>query len=239
MDKWPVVMPVRGGLDQCRKAIDSVLAQSVDVELFVVNNSVLEDLALTACLADLEAKDKRVYVSAHVPALSVSASWNSWLCPLFGLDADWALVINSDVELHKDTYVSLVKTGQDFVTGVGISPVEPEVPAPDLGRPLTTHPDFSCFLIRKGVFLRVGLFDEAFRPAYMEDWDYHRRMTLAGIRALKADVPFWHRSCGTSKENPTVRTELGYREVTNPYYVSKWGRAWPDETFNVPFMGVL
>jgi len=232
---WPIIMPVRGGLAHTKAAIKSALTQTVTTRLYISNNSVLEDPKLTTYLLELEVADPRVTVIANEPRLCVAASWNQWLCQLFGRGEPWALVVNSDVKLHPQTYEALVKTGAPFITGVGVRLKRGKIlEPPDLATPLRSHPDFSCFLVRREAFIRVGLFDEAFWPAYMEDWDYHRRMKLAGVPAMQANIPFIHlaRSVGRSRE---IAKDLEYRRVTNQYYVGKWGAPWPDETLTIPF----
>lgn len=61
------------------------------------------------------------------------------------------------------------------------------------------HPDFSCFLIRREVWDKVGPFNDTYRGAYAEDADYHIRMHRAGIHAVCIDLPFYHVGAGTIK----------------------------------------
>lgn len=62
-------------------------------------------------------------------------------------------------------------------------------PRQDATRP---HPDFSCFMMSRECYARVGPFDERYQPAWFEDNDYHIRMHRAGITAYAIDLPFWH-----------------------------------------------
>ena len=243
---FPVIMPVRGGGLFVLKAIRSAFQQTVPTMIHVINNG-NENPELTEKLLALEVEHPtRVFVEQNHEPACVARSWNQGLCRVFGKGSPWALVINSDVQLHPRAYEVLLSTSRDFITGVGVSPLEGvdagefertfvEDHPPDLSREFRPHPDFSCFLIRREVFLRVGLFDETFRPAYMEDWDYHRRMDLAGVVAGAVDVPFLHWACGTSKVNEQVQRDLGYRRVTNEYYRRKWGAHNPGEFLAVPF----
>jgi GT2 family glycosyltransferase len=60
------------------------------------------------------------------------------------------------------------------------------------------HPDFSCFLIWKDVYEKVGSFDEL-PCGFYEDNMYHVRMHRRGVQALCIDVPFFHYSSATLK----------------------------------------
>lgn len=64
---------------------------------------------------------------------------------------------------------------------------------------IRSHPDFSCFLMRREVWERVGPFNESYAGGYVEDADYHLRMHRAGIEAISIQIPFYHIACGTQK----------------------------------------
>jgi GT2 family glycosyltransferase len=152
------------------------------------------------------------------------------------------LVVNNDTEFREDTYERLwqhqVDSGRHFVTAVSVGTkeqlesgeVEPE------RRGERPHPDFSCFLIDKYCWTRVGPFDPHFRPAFREDQDYHWRMKQAGVEAVCIDLPFLHYASQTVKNNPKDAEKVakwdGFRER---YYKEKWGGMWPEEKFKEPF----
>lgn len=81
-----------------------------------------------------------------------------------------------------------------------------EAPDPAAKRP---HPDFSCFLIRKSVWEKVGTFDERFAGAFCEDSDYHVRMHQLGIKAEALELPFYHFGSATVKlADPAERKRI-------------------------------
>lgn len=190
------------------------------------------------------------------PQRSVAAGWNQALSWLFtprwqdgstpiGSRVEYALVCNNDVLLRPDTYRHLAADGGGFVTAVGTrdpekiaarkwESVPPDIreypfldyPAPDPAnkRP---HPDFSCYLIRRETWEKVGPFDENYKRAFVEDQDYHVRLHKAGIRAECLDLPFLHYGSMTIKNAECEeQQEISAQAAANrTYFQEKWGFA--------------
>lgn len=168
---------------------------------------------------------KDVWQIYSSPPRSVAASWNMALELVFNAAAsDYALVVNNDVELRPDTYRLLVEDGGGFVTAVGVRELSNtlSVPNPNAKRP---HPDFSCFLIRREVYQKIGPFDENFLIAFCEDGDYDLRMYKAGIRAYCIDLPYLHHGSMTVKnaEPGEVRKIQEQAAKNRLYFKNKWG----------------
>lgn len=193
------------------------------------------------------------------PAKSVAASWNQGLKHIFDArNATHCLVVNNDVLLRPDTYLWLLAANSLFITAGGSQDpkeVEPKPKLlgydairkkevywldadgnrivyhhpPDLDAARSHHPDFSCFLIKRDVFRKVGDFDERFGIAYGEDCDYHVRMHRAGVRAEKLpDLPFLHYASGTKRSfagvDSTKITEIDVQAERNrEYFRNKYG----------------
>jgi FkbM family methyltransferase len=87
------------------------------------------------------------------------------------------------------------------------------------------HPDFSCYLIRKEVWERVGKFDEGYKMAFCEDNDYHVRLHMAGVDAHSIDLPFYHVGSNTINTLPTAEREelCKAADANREYFKSKWG----------------
>jgi len=87
------------------------------------------------------------------------------------------------------------------------------------------HPDFSCYLIRKETYETVGPFDEHFKTAFCEDWDYHVRLHKAGITAHCIDLPFLHLSSQTVRNSSLKEQERIYTQAkaNREYFREKWG----------------
>jgi GT2 family glycosyltransferase len=223
MSAW-IICPVLNGFHYTRDAVADFLAQDIgNVEILIVANSPTD-----GTLEWLRTQPRNVHVMHLTPPRSVAYSWNRALEYVFGLGEEYALVVNNDVRLRPDTFRLLVEDGGPFVTAVGVrDPKKIEPPYSRPGAPPRPHPDFSCFLIRKEVWEKVGPFDEKFEGAYAEDWDMHVRMHEAGIEAYCLDLPFLHFAAGTIKstENEEVDAIHTQASKNRKYFKEKWGFA--------------
>lgn len=243
----PIICPVRNNLHLTRKAVATFQAQDIEggVEILVVNNASSDG---TNEWLQTQKEVGHVY---YAPPVSVAESWNRMLQVVFKWGAEYALVVNNDVELRPDTYRLLVDDGGGFVTAVGTRdaekikslphdqlnqvtdeflrregawglPLSYPLPDPAAKRP---HPDFSCFLIRREVYERVGPFDEGFKIAFCEDCDYDLRLYKSGIRAYCLDLPFLHHGSATIKnaDPAEVRKIQVQAQRNREYFKSKWG----------------
>jgi glycosyltransferase involved in cell wall biosynthesis len=188
----PVLMLVRNSLELTKISVGSVLTQDIPTTLWVVNND--SDEATTAWLKMMS---DTIRVWNCRPQLGVSRGWNMGLEYLFETAGfEHVLVVNNDVTLRQDCYRELLKDGGGFVTAVSVG--DPEQLAWDGQHRKRPHPDFSCYLIRREVWERVGRFDETMMH-YASDADFHVRMDRAGIEAYTIGVPFFHYASGTLK----------------------------------------
>jgi len=230
----PIVCLVRDNLHLTRRAVDSFKAQDIHggVELFIVNNDSKDNTAFWL------ATQKDIATAHFCPQIGVAGGWNYALKSVFKLGAEYALVVNNDVELRPHTYRHLVESGEGFVTGVGVTEWPHEIPSIHNMRP---HPDFSCFLIRRRVYEQVGPFDEGFQGAYCEDWDYHVRMHKAGVNAYCLDLPFLHHVSATEKSSDLAESRRiqARAEKNREYFKRKWGVAGASEEYYALFRNTV
>lgn len=223
----PVIMLTLNNLALTRKAVASVLAQDIPVELLVIDNGSTDGTVEWLHSA------KGLSAVFPSPAFSVAAAWNFGLRHFFRGGADYVFVLNNDIQLRPDTYRHLVMDGGGFVTAVGTDDPEKIKPVTFIvthtfqeGRPAYSkpmgagyplpdplrkrnHPDFSAFVIRREVYEKVGPFNEAFLGGYCEDSDYHCRLHAAGITAYCLDLPFLHWGAQTVKSaNPADQKRI-------------------------------
>lgn len=243
-----VICPVRNNLHLTKKAIETFRAQDIEggVSILVINNQ------STDGTMDWLKTQKDISVLHAYPAMSVAESWNAGLKSILDTGRqDYCLVVNNDVELRPDTYRRLVEDGGGFVTAVGVRDaklIQPDslgfgpsdltvartpmyaAPDPAKKRP---HPDFSCFLIRREVWEKVGQFDEGFKIAYAEDADYHVRMHKAGITAYCLDLPFLHHGAMTIKNSDPreIKKIQVQAEKNREYFKSKYGFVLASEEY--------
>lgn len=217
-----VIMPIYCGTTMTRSAIESVLHQDAPTHLFAVLNG-----ATDGAQSYVQSLDPhRVTYVSYQPQKGVSYAWNRALEWVFGRGAESVLVVNNDIVLRPDTYRLLLADGGEFVTGVGSS--DPKCIA-ELSVPTTAsrpHPDFSCFLIRRSTWERIGQFDESM-VNYCSDGDMHLRLHRSGIEAYCIDLPFYHRASGTLKELDAVAQAVlqNQAEDDRKAFERKWGCA--------------
>ncbi len=186
-----ILMPVRAGIRDTQVAIESCLQQTMDDICILTIDDASQDCS--HYLRSLRGPFIQItYSRPH----GLNHAWNEGLRWAFNkMRQPHVLVINNDVQLRTDTYQTLVDDGGGFVTGVGVKDLADTNHINASSR--SPHPDFSCFLIRKQVWDKVGEFDETFW-AWASDCDYHVRMNQAGIEAYALDLPFHHRGGGSS-----------------------------------------
>lgn len=187
----PVIIPVRTGLAMTRATMESVAAQDIDggVAPIVIDNDSGDCAPFIRSL--------NCVTMSYRPDKGLHYVWNRALTLAFThMDAQYVLVINNDIEMRPDTYRLLVADGGAFVTGIGVDTRAQTAHTHVENKSL--HPTFSCFLIRRETWQRVGQFNEAFY-AWAGDCDYHVRLHRAGIKAYALDLPFYHIGSGTLK----------------------------------------
>lgn len=217
----PILMLCHNSLALTRVALRSILAQDVEVEILVVNQGSTD--GTREYLGSLYPLVKTIH---FYPQKGVSHGWNQGLRHIFQSGGQTCLVVNNDVRLRSDTYRLLLEDGGGFVTAVGVSDDSKVREGGVLGerRP---HPDFSCFLIRREVWEKVGEFDEGFVGGYAEDWDFHVRLHKAGVEAYCIDLPFFHYAAGTLKSSEAEEQEKIQQQAgrNRSYFEKKWGFA--------------
>lgn len=157
--------------------------------------------------------------------LGVAPSWNVGMIQLTSV-ADWCVFMGSDIALAPGDLAKLNAAAYRN---------------PDAGRVCANH-GYSLFAVGGCARQRVGLFDENFRPAYLEDCDYDYRITLAGLP--KVEVPDCQAVHGhgtltgscTIHSDPVLRERNGITHGNNfEYYRRKWGGNNGEEKFKHPF----
>ena len=236
----PVVMLVRNALALTKKAVASVLAQDLPVQLHIVDNDSSDGTAEWLASGD----PPGIMWHTFKPPLGVSSGWNFALTDLFRR-FEHVLVVNNDVVLRPDTYRELLADGGPFVTAVSVDDIA-RIEG-DWWKCQRPHPDFSAFLIRREVWEKVGGFDESM-VLYASDNDFHVRMHKAGIEAYTIGIPFYHVASGTLKtaredeywriqqqadrDRERFQAKWGCKVGSAEYYQGLFGHGAPDEKEN-------
>ena len=206
-------IPTLSRFDLLEQCIDSALAGTVAPDAVVV-----VDNSAGHC-------PRRADVTYLVPDhnVGVAAGWN--LIAAHSGDAD-LLICNDDVVLERDTLALLLEVAAaDDRAGI-VSPIEGQ--------------RFCCFYLRRAAYQDVGPFDESFWPAYFEDNDYHRRLTLANWASPIALSAVEHAHSATMQREDPASMQLHHARFRSNArrYARKWGGAVGQETVTEPYRGL-
>lgn len=193
-----------------------------------------------------EEKKELIYIN-NTRNEGVAKSWNQGIEKAKNTyECNHFIVVNNDIVLKKCTIDRMIEDLEREDLGMVTAwNVNGEIDTPDklvkyeipILQKFTEAPDFSCFMIKESTINKVGYFDENFWPAYFEDNDYHYRMKLKGIRAVKDNQAlYYHYGSCTVKENEGIGKVNNENYLINKeYYIKKWGGEPGNETFETPF----
>jgi GT2 family glycosyltransferase len=210
----PVLILTHNCLELTKKCVESVRAQDVPTLIAIIDNGSTDGTREWV-------SDENIQTVLFTENLGVSVGWNVGLNLAF-TSHEHVLCLNNDTQLPPYFYRKLISCGVPFVTGmdVGMSHL-PETP-PEFS-PLVPHPDFSCFLIRRDCWDKVGPFDERM-VIYASDCAYHVESHRKGIPLWKANVPYNHERSSTlnrasNKERAIIQAQANKdREVFKSIY---------------------
>ena len=177
----------------------------------------------SSSIARAVARGATVSVLSPGRNLGVAASWNAILREAHPRYA--TVISNDDVTLGPRTLEWLYSKDaidrHDFIIAEG-----------------GHHANGWClFLQAPSCAEKVGFYDENFYPAYYEDTDYHRRMTLAGIEPFRLPTDHAYEGWATIKlegyGGPTYRGQ----QRNLDYYTRKWGGPPGEEKVVAAFGG--
>jgi GT2 family glycosyltransferase len=151
----------------------------------------------------------------------LSNSWNEGMINIFKED-DVAILVNDDCVFSKGDVIRMIEKSQE---GAGT-----------IAENLAAHA-FSCIAINKKTFETVGCFDQNFFPAYFEDLDYARRVTLSGLAfTICKGTNVHHTKSYNYHNNDKLRKQqLKTFPKNEQYYQSKWGGKIGQERYDKPF----
>jgi GT2 family glycosyltransferase len=228
-----VILPCWNGMQFLPNALKSIRAQDINggVRILAVNDNSLDNTG--PYLRAQQDITTIAFDSNHY----VSHTWNHCLKFIFDREKqDYALVLNQDVKLRKDTYRLLVADGGLFVTCVGTSSGALFPGDEHISGEKRPHPDYSCYLIRRECWERVGPFDETMRH-WNSDGDHHIRMHQKGINAYCLSLPFWHFAAGSMKTagSEDLKRLKDQALLDKAAFKAKWGCAMGTPEYNAMF----
>tara|TARA_R110002167_G_scaffold331293_1_gene537997 strand:+ start:368 stop:1090 length:723 start_codon:yes stop_codon:yes gene_type:complete len=199
------------------------LLQSLDAEidhLVIINNGPYSH----ECWKE-GAKGKAKKVSVHTQDNSgVAAGWNMIIKDAPG--AAYWMILNDDVVLGEGDLEKLDK--------------ECKKADPEVSIYMPEHVCLGMMGLMRNTIKKVGLFDENYYPAYLEDCDFNRRTALSGLRhqQLKG-FKCIHEGSASNNKDPIFAKLCGVAciDALRPYHVKKWGGEGGKETFFTPYDG--
>jgi GT2 family glycosyltransferase len=205
---------------------ESVARSAHDVTWYIHHHS---DNAEIEAIVDDFAVDYRVQFVPHRVNRGLARSWNECLRSSADERNDLFLLLNDDLHFRDDGFDQFV----DFAEGrqhdnalVFVTGFEPRTN-------LTRPQGFACCAIAPQAVASIGYLDENFFPAYCEDIDYMRRITLAGLQmATDERVLVEHVRNATTLANPDLR---GANKASREYFVRKWGGTPEQPVYAHPF----
>lgn len=220
-----IVLLCRNNIALSRECLKSLRAQTVPCEILVIDN------ASTDATKQWLRAELGIRAMTYEEPLSVAACWNAALRWAWSQGYSEALVVNNDTWLLPETYETLsswAAADDGRTTGMVTCVSRRERSELAYAKPFShrPNPDFSCFLIQRWAWERVGGFDEHYLVAFAEDAEMHVRMHRAGILAECIDLPFLHHGSQTVKRADEIeRRRIGRQADKNrEYFFQKWGK---------------
>jgi len=193
-----LIVPVLNRYDLLQRMLSSI--DYPVKHLLVIDNGasmVLEDM-------EVDVPDC-VEFTTYLPMpanLGVAASWNLGI-KSFPYDDRWFFASN-DVVFKPGALERLCEARTDEIT---LSKM---------------FPHWHAFSVGYEAVRRLGLFDEAFFPAYFEDNDYNTRANRFGVSIRKLNIPADHDNSSTLKSDPVFQALNGDTFARNQaYYQAK------------------
>jgi GT2 family glycosyltransferase len=174
---------------------------------------------------------ERIHMNRQDSNLGVAKSWNLLCCEIYLRGYPAALILNDDIEFGRpQEQIELVMEQNP-------------------GRMLNNFMDWCAFLLPQSVVQALaarersqppvpgcapGWFDENFFPAYYEDADYRRRLSVSGLGFVKTRAmdPVVHRDNMTGKKDSSIHLAA---HKNKQYFLSKWGGPPLGERYAMPF----
>jgi GT2 family glycosyltransferase len=223
-------------LERCIRSID----HPVDTLVIIRNGPMTEfpvDFIISLQLRKLPNlfRHGTVEIVQHHNA-GVAASWNETI-KLF--PAPYWMLVNNDIQFAPGDLAKMAAAAVHCST--------PAHPRADVGRVgmLYGNHGASWFAITAAAVDEVGLFDENFYPAYLEDCDWGYRADLLGVRRRNVEgVNSFHgakftdgvHGSATIYSDPELRKKNGRTHASNfDYYRRKWGGNNGQEIYKTPF----
>ena len=223
-----------------KNCIDTIKSEHL-TKVIIINNASIDE-TITEC-AKL---DDRFVTINNQERNSCAGSWNQGIDIAFKNGAKYVAVINNDILLKPETLDNMVECLEKNPDIMGCSCYEvPVTTSVGIFNAIHSSSDishegmhYSCFMLTKECWDKVGKFDEDIKPVYFEDCDYAYRLKLAGLRTVTIDSPFYHYGSKTHTDalgNGELICPPPAFEKNREYFIRKWGGPQGQEVYKTPF----
>jgi GT2 family glycosyltransferase len=219
-----------------KPALDSIVTKH-DKRIVIYDNASVDDTQVES----MKLVNDNFHYKRSEENVGCTIAWNYILRDCFqNHNCDYVAILNNDVLFHPEAMDRLVerfeRADEDvvMVTSINVKGDCKGIPSNifvlntkdyenlDEGE----HPDFSSFMVNRNFIEKVGYFDEAYSMigrAYFEDNCQHRRIKLAGMKAINCPTSLYYHY-GSGSRSQTLTLPMNYRfESNRDYFMAKWG----------------
>jgi GT2 family glycosyltransferase len=177
-----------------------------------------------------------ISVISNETNLGCAGAWNQGVS---NTQSEWVVILNNDVILSRGWLEGLIEFAEESCTDVASPAIREgdynydiEAYACEFVRSMghVSRPGEAhgiCFMARRRVFEKIGLFDENFRIGQFEDADFFRRATAAGFSLGITGRSFIHHFGSiTQKSLEQGKAVNPYAAENRSYFRKKWHLTW-------------
>ncbi len=164
--------------------------------------------------------------------LGCAGAWNQGVS---NTQSEWVVILNNDVILSRGWLEGLIEFAEESCTDVASPAIREgdynydiEAYACEFVRSMghVSRPGEAhgiCFMARRRVFEKIGLFDENFRIGQFEDADFFRRANAAGFNLGITGRSFIHHFGSMTQK---LLGQTPYATENRAYFQKKWHLTW-------------
>ncbi len=221
-----IIVPVYNQLNFTKTCLESLRKTvSKDAEVIVVDNGSSDGTH------DYLATCQSVVVVTNRENLGCAPAWNQGVKASSG---KWVVILNNDTILSPNWLEGLI----DFAGEKGADIVSPAIREGEYNYDIDEYAkeyvrrmhsvsrmgtaQGVCFMVRRIVFDRIGLFDENFKIGQFEDRDFFRRARVVGFMLATTGRSLIHHFGSVTQDAIRgQRAEWPYKRENRAYYLSK------------------
>lgn len=152
-------------------------------------------------------------------------------------DVEWICILNNDVVCEQDWLIEISKAYAEHPDAMSIAPnVNKRADGVIFGYTLFKHLEGCCFLYRRELTERLGLWDETFDFYYQDD-DYLQSLKSKDIKHMRV-LSSVVRHLGRQSTDYSLEENLMVTKIAAVRYIQKWSYPVFAEAFNDKIMFV-